>query len=112
MIKPSDPRDLVVDLIPRSTCCVQVSAVIADNRGIFAWGWNSPGGGYGEHAEMAAIRRSNKNRLHGATIYVGSVRQRTGKSIKSKPCPDCQYIIDKYELQVVWRNANEEWIYE
>ena len=66
MIKPADPRQLAVDLLPRSTCLVQVAAVIADKRGIFSWGWNSSGvTGYGEHAEAAAIRRANKRRLRG-----------------------------------------------
>lgn len=33
-----DPRELVVDLLPRSSCAVQVAAVITDRHGIFSWG--------------------------------------------------------------------------
>lgn len=109
MIKPNDPRVLAVDLLPRSICAVQVAAVLADGHGIFSWGWNSMGTGYGEHAEAAAVRRANKRRLEGATIYVASVRNRNQKVIPSKPCPDCQRLIDKWGLKVVWRDGNGDW---
>ena len=58
MLKPRDPRELAIDLLPRSTCAVQVAAVLADANGIFGWGWNSAGSGFGEHAEAAAFRLS------------------------------------------------------
>lgn len=110
MVKPSDPRQLAVDLLPRSTCSVQVAAVLADKKGIFAWGWNSSGpDGLGEHAEMAALRRANRRRLDGATIYVASQRKRNGKTVKSLPCVDCQERIFRYDLEVVYRSADGLW---
>lgn len=105
MIKPRDPMELAIDLLPRSICSVQVAAVISDDTGIFSWGWNSVGNGFGEHAEAAAIRRANKKRIRGATIYVASQRARNEKVICSKPCPDCQGKINNWGLKVVYRDV-------
>lgn len=108
MIKPDDPRELAIDLLPRSICAVQVAAVLADGHGIFAWGWNSVGNGLGEHAEAAAIRRANKKRLKGATIYIASQRKRNKKAICSKPCPSCWGVIEATLIgKVVWREMAE-----
>lgn len=110
MNKPSDPRELAIDLLPRSTCTVQVAAVIADDHGIFAWGWNSAGNGFGEHAEAAAIRRASKRRLKGATIYIASRRRRNEKTVCSKPCPDCWGRVESTGARkVAWRESNGIW---
>lgn len=109
MIKPSDPRQLAIDLLPRSICSVQVAAVLADAHGIFAWGWNSVGSGLGEHAEVAAIRRASKKRLDGATIYVASQRTRTGKPILSRPCEDCAQLIKNWDITVKYRDNLGGW---
>lgn len=111
MIKPSDPRQLAVDILLRSTCSVMVGAAITDAFGhITSWGWNSVGAGFGEHAECSAIRRANKKRLYWGTIYVASQRRRNSKVIMSKPCDDCKRIIVKHRMDVVYRDANGEWI--
>jgi deoxycytidylate deaminase len=110
MIKPRDPRELAVDLLPRSTCSVQVAAVIADDHGIFSWGWNSPGNGFGEHAEVAAIRRANKDRLTTSSIYVASQRKRNGKVVMSKPCESCMRKISKRGIYLIYyRDAGGTW---
>lgn len=109
MIKPSDPRELAIDLLPRSICAVRVAAVVCDAGGnIISWGWNSVGNGLGMHAEAHAIRRSNKDRLWYGTIYVAS--QRRGKSIMSRPCETCQRQIDKWKLATVYRDGREHWV--
>lgn len=96
MIKPSDPKQLALDLIPRSICSVQVAAVIRDANGRFvSWAWNSVGSGLGEHAEAAAIRRANRKRLVGATIYVAAQRQRNAKPLNSYPCERCMSLLKK-----------------
>lgn len=111
MIKPDDPRKLAVDLLPRSICSVQVAAVIADKGGIFSWGWNSVGSGFGEHAEAAAIRRANKKRLHGSMIYVASIRARNDKPVMSMPCPDCAQRIQAAGISTVfYRDGNGDWV--
>lgn len=111
MLKPDDPRELAADLLSRSICRVQVAAVIADNVGIVAWGWNSVGTGDGIHAEAHAISRCNRDRLNAhSTIYVASIRKANGKMVPSKPCPECAYLIGKHGLKVVWRDASGEWI--
>jgi hypothetical protein len=109
MIKPSDPRQLAIDLLPRSICNVQVAAVLAHKHGIYAWAWNSVGNGLGEHAEAAAIRRANRNRLYGMDIYVASQRMRNKKIVNSKPCVDCQRLLDKYLITAYYRDADGEW---
>jgi hypothetical protein len=94
VIKPDDPRQLAIDLLDRSTCHVQVAAVIADQHGIFSWGWNHSGrDGYGEHAEAAAIRRANPWRLDHSTIYIAGRRK---GQVFSRPCADCQKLLKGY----------------
>jgi tRNA(Arg) A34 adenosine deaminase TadA len=110
VIKPDDPRRLAVDLLPRSTCHVRVAAVLADRHGIFGWGWNHTGfDGFGEHAEAAAIRRSNKRRLAEAALYVCAVRRKSGNVITAKPCEMCQKIIRQVG-RVVYRDYDGRWI--
>ena len=102
MNKPSDPRELAIDLLPRSICTVQVAAVVADDYGIFGWGWNSVGNGLGEHAEAACFRRCSRERLDYATLYVASRRKRNGKFVLSKPCEDCMKVIRKVNIYEIW----------
>ena len=110
MIKPRDPRELAVDLLPRSVCSVQVASVVCDAGGnIISWGWNSVGSGLGIHAECHAINRSNRGRLWYGTIYVASQRKRNKKIIMSKPCPDCERIIKKWHLKAIYRDADGMW---
>ena len=107
-----DPRDLAVDLIPRSICRIMVAAVIADKWGIHSWGHNHVGfDGLGQHGEAEAIRRANKSRLKGSTIYVAAIRQRNGKIVPAKPCPECARLISKWSLQVCYRDRGG-WHYE
>ena len=89
------PQQLAVDLLRRSVCTIQCAAVVVDSKGvIFGWGWNSSGAdGLGEHAEAATIRRSNKRRLKGASIYVAGRRTRNGKIVSALPCQECRGLI-------------------
>ena len=110
MFKPNDTSQLVIDLIPRSICAVQVAAAICDRHGIVSWGWNSVGDGFGEHAEMAAIRRANRRRLPGSTIYVASTRLRNGKSVTARPCNECAALLSANGIyRVVWRDPSDSW---
>lgn len=102
MIKPSDPKSLATDLLGRSICNVQVAAVVWDRHGIHAWGWNSSGDGFGEHAEIAAIRRSNRDRLNGSSIAIAGRRKRNNKIVISFPCADCMKRLQKVGISVVW----------
>lgn len=112
MMKPINGEQLASEILARSQCSVQVGAAIADKHGIFSWGWNSVGSGYGMHAEAHAISRANKKRLKGALLFVASMRRRNGKIVTSKPCAECQKLIDKWGLQVAWRDSNGDWINE
>jgi hypothetical protein len=112
MKKPLDGKQLAVDILERSSCSVRVGAAIEDYYGIFAWGWNSVGSGHGLHAEHHAIQRANKKRLYGATIYVATKRYRNAKILVSKPCPECEKLIRKWDLHVVWRDRDGNWVGE
>lgn len=81
-------RELALDLLARSSCSVQVAAVITDADGrIFAWGWNHVvESGAGKHAEAHAIERANKQRLFGATITVAGRRKKNGNLLCARPC--------------------------
>jgi len=82
------PRQLALDLLARSTCKVQMAAVLTDCQGrIFSWGWNS---GY-RHAEEMAIARANPKRLVGSTITVAGCRLKNGNSVLARPCIDKCY---------------------
>ena len=112
MKKPVDARDLAIDIYSRSHCAVRVGAAIEDNYGIYSWGWNSEGpSGFGQCAEKHAIARANKARLLGSTIYVAGQRRRNSKAVTSKPCGSCQKLIDKWELNVYWRNHDGRWVH-
>lgn len=110
MLKPSDPRQLALDLIPRSTCCVKVAAVVCDaGDNIISWGWNHSGpSGMGLHAEAHAIQRANHARLWYGTVYVAGQYSR-GTNVNSKPCVDCQPLIDKYRMDVMYRDKSGKW---
>ena len=110
---PADPRDLAVDLLPRSICSVQVAAVLTDKHGIYSWGWNNVGTCYGMHAEIHCLLRANRKRLPGSTLYVASQRQRNLKPVTSKPCLECAAAIRWAKIgKVLWRAGDERWIEE
>lgn len=112
MVKPDDPRDLCVNLLTRSTCSIQVASVITDHKGhIISWGWNNQHHtGYGICAERHAILRSNRDRLRYGTIYVAGKYRDRNKLVNSKPCPLCQEQIKKYQMQIIYRNKQGEWM--
>ena len=95
-------------MINRSSCQVQVGAVVTDSNGIVSLGWNSAGQtGMGEHAEAAAIRRASKRRLEYATIYIAAQRARP---ISARPCEQCMERLRGYGLRwVVWRDKDLAW---
>lgn len=110
MILPSDPRRLAEDLLSRSECAVQVAAVLADKDGIFSWGWNHMGtSGFGKHAEAHALERANKKRLWNSTIYVAAIRAKSKNPVLSKPCPECDYLLETYNITAWYRNKNGVW---
>lgn len=106
-----DPKEMIDDLLKRSICMVQVAAIVRDTHGNFGWGWNSVGRGFGEHAEVAAIRRSNRDRLKGCSLYVKGRRRRNGKVVLSMPCNACKAAIVSAGIKDVWYCTGEgEWL--
>lgn len=105
-MRKSDPRTLAVDLLERSTCTVQVAAVLFDARGIFAWGWNSAGpDGFGQHAEAHALTRANPKRLSGATVVVAG--RRGSAIVPSPPCLGCRKSLER--SGVAWYYYEQRW---
>jgi deoxycytidylate deaminase len=111
IIKGRTPKEVCEEILKRSSCSVQVGAVVVDGAGIFGWGWNHMGeNGMGEHAEVSCLRRSNHHRQSGSTLFVASVRQRTQKFITSKPCLKCQGWIESRGIKYVWwKGADGLW---
>ena len=110
MRKDKLPQELVIDLIPRSICNVQVAAVIVDRDDrILGWGWNNDGGysSYGMCAERAAIKRANPKRLKGATIYVGGWRNTSKNFVHAFPCEKCMSMIKKKGISRVIHTTKE-----
>ena len=107
----SSPQQLAIDLLNRSVCSVQVAAVIFDNHGIAAWGWNSQGStGFGECAEIAAIRRSNRNRLFNSSIVVVGRRKRNGNIVITFPCGNCLKRLKKVGIStVILQDKQSNW---
>lgn len=82
-----NPQQLALDLLKRSTCRVQVAAVVSDKHGIFSWGWNHRAAdGSGVHAERHAILRANKARLYGARLTIAGKRKKSGGAVCARPC--------------------------
>jgi tRNA(Arg) A34 adenosine deaminase TadA len=106
MRKP-EARTLVIDLLDRSVCSVQVAAVLYDAYGIFAWGWNSVGNGFGQHAEIHALSRANRRRLPGSTLVVAG--RRRGNVVPSPPCPACRLRLTKVK-SVQIQDRSGRWV--
>lgn len=85
-----------------------MGAVLADKNGIFAWGWNSQGKGFGEHAEAACFRRANKKRVRNATLFVASKRKKHGKMVIAKPCRECERVAINCKA-VLYRDKDGVW---
>ena len=108
-IKSQDPTDVVVALLNRSICSVQVAALLVDRHGIFAWGHNHMGyGGLGECAERHCMSRANPRRLSEATLYVAAKRRRNGRVVTARPCEKCAQIARKVG-RTVYRDSFGEW---
>jgi deoxycytidylate deaminase len=109
-LKKASPTEVVVALLNRSACHVQVSAVLADGYGIYSWGWNGIGPtGLGQHAEAHCMSRANRNRVGRSTLYVASRRRRNGKTINSRPCLECQQLVAGCK-RVIYRDENGNWV--
>ena len=108
MNKRMHPAELALALLNRSQCSVQVAAVLVDSWGIFAWGINHAGNGFGEHAEAHCLRRANRSRLEGATMFVAARRKRNGRAVTARPCDACQRLVRACH-RVIWRDSRGVW---
>lgn len=106
------PFLIVTDLLSRSTCAVQVAALLVDPFGPYCYGWNNSGrDGMGQHAEAHCLSRANKARLEGSTLYVAAQRvRRSGRIgvVTARPCLDCQHLLRGVKA-VVYRDGKGEW---
>jgi len=108
------PKQIVQDLLERSTCRVQVAAVISDRNGIVSWGWN----GDAHHAEEHALSRANPKRIVGSTITVAGKRKSSGNFVYARPCSlhkhnkDCYSLLKKKGILTVEFFAKNRWIKE
>lgn len=110
------PKVLVFDLIPRSTCRVQMAAVIRDKYdAIFSWGWNhavnKSDGPHGVCAEEHAVMRANRSRLRSATITIGGIYRKGGNFLpSSRPCDSCARLLKKFGIsRIEYITKSGEW---
>jgi deoxycytidylate deaminase len=108
-LKSQDPTDIVLGLLDRSACSVQVAACVVDKWGIYAWGWNHLGSGFGEHAEAHCLKRANPRRLSTSTLYIAARRARNGKTVTSRPCLGCERLVKRVG-RVIYRDAANQWV--
>lgn len=108
-IQGKDPRDICVYLLSRSSCKVQVAAVLADNKGVFAWGVNHAGSGFGEHAEIHALKRANPRRVPKAAMYIAARRKKSGNPVSARPCAACAPAVRQC-LVVKFRRNDGVWV--
>jgi len=97
------PQQLAIDIMHRSVCNVMVGAVIYDYSGrLIGWGHNNSGpDGNGICAEKMAIRRANRSRLRGATIYIAGAWKCSGNYVVAKPCGSCYALLKKHGVSKV-----------
>lgn len=114
MNKNKTPERLAIDISQRSPCSVKVGAVIMDEKNrVVSWGWNGVGDGFGTCAEVHAISRASRKRLHGCTIFVYGIRHKSNNPIVSRPCNNCQTILKWSGIKEMrWSNRGQEWIKE
>lgn len=108
-LKHQDPTEVVIALLDRSICSVQVSALLVDKWGIYSWGQNHVGfDGLGQHAERECLRKANPKRLSESTLYIAARRRRNGHIVTARPCAICQQLIRRVG-RTIYRDANGEW---
>src|SRR3990167_756075 len=109
MNKNTSPAELLLKLLDRSGCAVQVAACLADNHSIHAWGWNSEGpDGFGLHAERACFMRANPKRIKGSRLYVMARRKKSGNPVIARPCADCWPSCRQVQT-IYWRDKHGVW---
>lgn len=101
MNKNRPERELVIDLLARSQCKVQVACLIADEHGIISWGWNHSIGIRGVHAEVMALKRANRKRLLGARIVIAGRWKESGNWAPAIPCEDCLPLLKKWGVEKI-----------
>lgn len=99
-----------IHMMERSTCAVQVGAVLTVKGKITATGWNSMGPtGMGQHAEAHCISRSYRKNLYRSTLWIAAQRKRNAKTVTAKPCEVCQGLL-KDVGAVMYRDAKGDWV--
>ncbi len=108
--KGKSPVKIVTGLLNRSTCNVQVAAILTDSKGrVVATGWNHAGpDGFGEHAEIHCLKRANPDRVGKAVLWVIARRRKSGNPVTAKPCAACTPAV-KECLGVVYRHKDGLW---
>lgn len=88
--------------VDRSRCSAHISTIVKGNRilstAVNQSGTRSSGCGFSRftiHAEMNALKRlGDMEKLRGATMYVWRFNAK-GEPTNSKPCSQCQRVLDK-----------------
>lgn len=110
--------DVAIEQAKKSPCSYKHGSVIVNNKEIISKGYNNyiyscysfSKGKITIHAECdsinKSIRKNGKRSLKGSIIYV--VRINYNDELKmSKPCKNCQAVIEKFGIKTVYYSTNE-----
>lgn len=102
-------RKLAEVIAGRSTRNVTVGVVIVDPQDrVISVGWNHEGPqGMGECAEAFAIKRANRKRLVGASIYVFGQWRHSSNWVTAIPCSRCMALIRKHGLRCIYHSTKD-----
>lgn len=103
------PEEIAETVSYRSTRNVRVGSCIIDTIGrVISIGWNHEGpDGLGECAEAFAIKRANRKRLVGASIYIFGQWGHSLNWVTAIPCSRCMALIRKHDLHNVWHSGKD-----
>lgn len=98
----------------KSSYKISVGAVLVHRNKIVSRGYNvvySTGRKNMDslHAEVAAIKKADKNKHKGGTIIVGR-RNRRGELALAKPCKYCEAYMKKMGIKKVWYSSDDGWM--
>lgn len=108
------PKTMAATILRRSDHYVfQIGAVLVDPQGrCVSWGWNTYNQGTGwlsGHAEVQAVRRANRKRLRGSSVYVAGMSRKSGQPVLAKPCKACAKLLAHFGIRMAYFTTKKGW---
>lgn len=109
-VKGRSPAEIVLSLLNRSSCHVQVASILMDRKNrLVAHGWNHAGrDGFGEHSEVMCLKRANPARVSDSILWVAARRRKSGSIVTARPCAACAPAVRECAA-VRYRDGSGQW---